>query len=76
MRRSIARKLVMQRNALRSIFTWYLAPLIPGLALFLVCGLRAPNSNVGITGAVAAVAIGMFGAIGKQTVRMPSGCNV
>ena len=37
-------ELVRQRDALRSVWLWYVAPLVPGLALFL-CGRQVENGR-------------------------------
>lgn len=41
------KELERQRDALRSVWSWYLGPLIPGLAVFILGGLFAKNPRGG-----------------------------
>jgi hypothetical protein len=66
------RQLERQRDALRSVWKWYLAPLIPGIALLLAGLSRTIEQRTGsiaLIPAVAAANIVVFGAVWCLNVR-------
>jgi Flp pilus assembly protein TadB len=57
------RGLERQRDALRSIWSWYLGPLIPGLAVFIAgTAIAAPIGPIGYRVLMAAVSLAVCGA--------------
>ncbi|HZU28878.1 MAG TPA: hypothetical protein VFA04_25360 [Bryobacteraceae bacterium] len=70
------RELERQRDLLASVWSWYLAPLIPGLALFIVGGLLQPAAHLRHTGLfiggyaiLAALAFAVIGWLNQHAAR-------
>ncbi|HTS63279.1 MAG TPA: hypothetical protein VMH28_14735 [Candidatus Acidoferrales bacterium] len=57
------RQLVQQRDLLRGIFWWYIAPLLPGLSLFIAAAIRKLLVNPEHLVLVSLVISGMIGAL-------------
>ena len=75
------RELVRQRDALDSIFTWYLLPLIPGMAVIMLAPLLStpladwewpPADGLFVMAAVIAVLVGIY-ALNKFGARYLQG---
>lgn len=68
-------QLVQQRDALASVWRWYLGPLLPGMALFLLAVVRESAGHVPLSSAVAGGAVaagivaGLFWGIHRLNLR-------
>jgi hypothetical protein len=67
------RELERQRDLVRNVWSWYLGPMIPGIAVMLLSGLlaspgRMPHPKLFVTGYAAVVAIAFY-VVGRLNLR-------
>lgn len=56
-------ELARQRDALRSVWLWYIAPLVPGVLLIYGADFFRPQPSLGITVPLLAATLGFFGLV-------------